>query len=357
MRSFFAVFSTIVLSSTLFAQSKFQPAAPQPAPAPAKPPLVILYECEADQCGHEQHKHGVWIFEGNHGEALWPYGAVADLTVKSFDGSKIVIERVDRPESSSAKWADPTTRTFHATYSATLNPVSHSFDGSVSFDGDFNGAKGANAEWTGTLGDGEVCDRMMLCDVNDVAITRLGMNAFDANLRDAALLCFRAAESQNIDAEGMIGLMTFRGIGMKQDLKAGFALLNKTATAGSEVGQYALAEIYDKGVDGIPKNPQLATLWRAKAEKTAQDLATAQAAAARNPGIMNGRDATALLFLAIMGAAMGQGGAHDVSSYNSEIEHMNYERGQEFHRENVDGCNGGDTAACDRAGMSHPDPD
>jgi hypothetical protein len=31
--------------------------------------------------------------------------------------------------------------------------------------------------------------------------------------------------------------------------------LNKTATAGCEVGQYALAETYDKGVYGIPKNP------------------------------------------------------------------------------------------------------
>lgn len=105
-------------------------------------------------------------------------------------------------------------------------------------------------------------DRMMLCDVNAAAIMQLGLNAFNANLRDAALLCFKAAESQNIDAEGMIGVMTFRGIAMKQDLQAGFALLNKTATAGSEVGQYALAEIYDKGVDGIPKNPELAALWR-----------------------------------------------------------------------------------------------
>jgi hypothetical protein len=355
MRLFLAVCSTMVLSSSFFAQSRFQPAAPAPPPAPAKPPILILYECEGDQCPHDQHKHAVWIFEGNNGEAIWPYGAVADLTVKSFDGSKIVIERVDRRESSSTKWADPATRNFHATYTATLNPATRSFDGSVTFDGDFNGAKGTGAEWTATLGDGEVCDRMLLCDVNDAAIMQLGLNAFNANLHDAALLCFKAAEGQNIDAEGMIGVMTFRGIALRADQQAGFALLNKTATAGSEVGQFALAEIYDKGVDGVPRNPQLAAFWRAKADKTAQDRATTQAATARNPGMMNGRDAAALLLLIMMGG--GQGGTHDPSAYNHQVDEMNYERGQEYHRENVEGCNGGDTVACGHAGMSPPDPD
>lgn len=162
MRCFLAVLSSIVFGASLFAQSISKQPVPAPAPAPAKPPIVILYECEADQCPHDQHKHGVWIFEGNRGEALWPFGAVADLTIRSFDGSKIVIERVDRPESSSMRSADPATHTFHATYTATLNPVSHSFDGTVSFDGDFNGAKGMNAEWTGTLGDGELCERGIL---------------------------------------------------------------------------------------------------------------------------------------------------------------------------------------------------
>jgi hypothetical protein len=67
---------------------------PPAPPAAAKPLIAIPYECEVDQCPKELHKHAVWIFEGNHGEALWPHGEIADVTVKSFDGSKVVIERL-----------------------------------------------------------------------------------------------------------------------------------------------------------------------------------------------------------------------------------------------------------------------
>src|SRR5271154_4644246 len=63
-------------------------------PRPERFPEAIT-QCEQDQCTRGGGG-AIWIFnDGVHGQAFWHFGAVADLTVQSFDGRNVVIYRSD----------------------------------------------------------------------------------------------------------------------------------------------------------------------------------------------------------------------------------------------------------------------
>src|SRR5262249_41659132 len=152
----------------------------------------------------------------------------------------------------------------------------------------------------------------------------------------AALQCFKAAENRgDIEAEAMIGVMTFKGLGMKADQRAGLEMLGQTAKAGSEVGQFSLAKIYSEGVDGIPKNLQMAAMWKAAAERTAQERERVQAVAAQNARMAQMTPQQALLLLLFAGTAASHGaqaGSSD-SAWSNSVQQQS--RAEETERENT----------------------
>lgn len=81
LQKYFAVLSILVGFSTVILAGQDIP--------------NMMSECEGTgACG-------VWTFNGTQGTAQWPYGAVANLTVKRFDSDSVVIQRTD-PSGSSA---------------------------------------------------------------------------------------------------------------------------------------------------------------------------------------------------------------------------------------------------------------
>jgi hypothetical protein len=66
----------------------------------------VLYECDGDQCTRGGGG-AIWVFEGKHGQAMWHYGAVADLTIEAFDGENFVIRRIDPAGTYSSRFAPP----------------------------------------------------------------------------------------------------------------------------------------------------------------------------------------------------------------------------------------------------------
>jgi hypothetical protein len=141
-------------------------------------PSVIL-ECECGQCEHGGGG-AVWVFEGLRGQAMWRYGAVADLAVEKFDGQNFTIRRVDPAGSYSSKYA-PQGQLFTATYTGTTN--------GTHLAGDVFACK-----WDGVAQE-QPCSSSASCPLTSDQVLELGKNAANAGLKSAARQCFRMAAS------------------------------------------------------------------------------------------------------------------------------------------------------------------
>lgn len=157
---------------------------PAPSTAIAGGPSAIV-ECEADQCTRGGGG-AIWLFEGNHGQAMWRYGAIADLTVESFDGRNIVIYRSDPLNSYSSDYAPPGQH-FIARYEGTIH--GNRIDGTVIW---MNKVMGT---WYATIPE-NLCVPFKECPLDANQVFQLGQNAARAGQYSAALRSFLIAASQ-----------------------------------------------------------------------------------------------------------------------------------------------------------------
>lgn len=337
-----ALFAIAMGVSTSFAQMQHRPLLSDIPEEPAKSSVMILYQCEKDQC--MRGMGGLWVLQGDKGEGIWPYGDSADLTVTSRDGNHIVIERMDRPGSSSDQWADPAVHHFHAKYEGTL--VGGTFRGRV----EYNGVPQVNDRWSADIGKSPVCDDTR-CQANTLLVRQLGFNLFDAKLWDAAIECARTADAHgDVEAAAMLGSMTFKGLGVKADRQGGFAKLAAAAKAGSYIGQYSLGKAYEHGLDGVNKSPEQAEYWTRRAEETQRTM-IAQAQAANNVQLQRSarQDAAAGLIMLFLGAMSGGNAGFDGnngSGFGTEFDQMRQNR--------ESGCSLGDQLDCQSVGMKPP---
>jgi hypothetical protein len=160
-----------------------------------------ITQCESDQCTRGGGG-AIWLFEGKRGQAMWHYGAIADLTVESFDGHTIVVSRSDPLGSYSSNYAPPGVN-FIATYTGTIS--GNRIDGTVTW------MKSTHGVWYAAIPK-MLCDSVTECPLSADQVLALGQNAARAGLYCAARLAFSvAARLGNDTARGLAGGLTKLG--------------------------------------------------------------------------------------------------------------------------------------------------
>lgn len=126
----------------------------------------------------------MWVFEGWHGQAMWRYGAVADLTVEKFDGRNFTMRRVDPVGSySSQRVPGLNGKPFTAIYTGTIDQNRH-VTADVSYNCKLDGSAPENP-----------CTSSAACPLTSDQVLELGENAANAGLKSAARQYFRMAAS------------------------------------------------------------------------------------------------------------------------------------------------------------------
>jgi hypothetical protein len=269
--------------------------------------LPGMYQCEGDQCTRGGGG-AIWLFDGRRGQAMWHYGAIANLTVVKYDGHTIVIHREDpNPSYSSPRFADPKKRSdgvFFADYVGTIH--NGRIDGTVTWNG------GGSGPWYATIPE-SLCHPFEQCPLDLNQLMQLGNNASKAKEYTAALHCFLIASGQgNSDAEALAGIMLRDGLGIAPHEHAAFSLMQKSADQNNYNGEVGLAQMYEDGV-GTPKNPEQAAFWKNKAQARLQEMKTAQAQ-------QNAKEAVGILLLLGLAAELdsdSSSSSHHSSSNNS----------------------------------------
>jgi hypothetical protein len=260
---------------------------------------------------HESQRGGgaLWLFEGRRGQALWKFAAIATLTVQKFDGHTIVIHREDpNPSYSSPRFADLKKRVdgvFFADYVGTIR--GNRVTGTVTWNG------GGHGTWYATIRE-DFCVPMAGCPVSANQLLQLGQNSVHAKLYSVGYECFRIVGLQrNFDGLGLAGLMMVKGLSTPANPSAGLALLNQSATHGSYFGEDGLAQVYDKGIPGVPRSPELAAFWqKAAADEQQQEAAQAESQRrARQMAQQQQLNADLLVGGAIVGLILGTAIAAD----------------------------------------------
>jgi hypothetical protein len=299
---------------------------------------AAISECDGDQCARGGGG-AVWLVEGKQGQAMWHYGAIANLRVERFDGHTIVIHREDpNPSYSSPRYADPAKRSdgvFFADYTGTIH--GDRIDGTVVWNG------GGSGTWYATIPE-SICRPVEECPLDTGQMLQLGRNSTHAKLYSSALLSFRIAGDQgNADAQGLAGVMLRDGIGTPRDTSEALNLLHKSAEHNNPNAEFELSQTYEFGM-GVPKDAQKAAYWKERAEKHAQQAKALQT------------EANAALFLMIIGVLddlNGGPGAQGNSSHGFQDE---WERQQAMYQNMSDACDRGEAAACDHIGRKKPEP-
>lgn len=131
---------------------------------------------------------------------MWRYGAVADLTVTSFDGHAIVLERADPPGTVSSRWAGPDGY-FRAHYSGSID--GDRVYGVVYFGGD----KSHPATWYAKISS-TPCDGKSPCPLLVDQIRTLKERVTSAHLPQASAMCGRILSDTEgpADANRRVGL-------------------------------------------------------------------------------------------------------------------------------------------------------
>jgi hypothetical protein len=168
------------------------PASPQglgysrpPSPTALQVPFAMS-ECEGDQCTRGGGG-ALWVFDGFRGEAMWHYGAVADLTIQGFDGHTFEVDRADPPGTYSSRWAGPDGY-FRARYFGTLH--GDRIDGPVYFNGDTNHP----GTWFATIS-ADLCNPGAACPLGMAQVQQLRQRSSGAGLQQAVATCNRIIES------------------------------------------------------------------------------------------------------------------------------------------------------------------
>jgi hypothetical protein len=363
MRSLLAVFLSFTLltcsfKSEVFAQnskpetkpfaSDFKPS--EGVPVAAEEP-VFLWECEGNQCV-SGGGGAIWVFEGNRGQGVWRYGAVADLILERPNKKAIMVHRSDPIDSYSTAFTGG--QQFKAEYGGEV--VGRQYRGTIIV-GPFKD------KWYGGFTD-SICGVGDECPLDARHLVELGENALRARLYHAAFASFKSASAKgDHDAEAFAGLMLRDGTGgVTQNPAEGIRMLLDSAEHDSINGQRGLAETYEFGI-GTPKNPGEATRWKHEAvmqerHLLAQAQARDQQARARAQAECN--KATSLLIgatvLALIVAALASGNSGSGESAADKFRHNDDTRNY-WYNEYVQQCEAGDGAACNRVGMSPPSPD
>jgi TPR repeat protein len=84
------------------------------------------------------------------------------------------------------------------------------------------------------------------------------------DLDSALIVCTKAAEQGNANAQNNLGMMYDNGLGTSQDYKQALYWFTKAAEQGLLSAQYNLGVMYDNG-QGTPKNYKQAIYWYTKA--------------------------------------------------------------------------------------------
>jgi hypothetical protein len=262
---------------------------------------LFISQCEADQC-NSGGGGAICAIEGNRGEAVWHYGAVAHLVIERFDDKVIVVHRTDPVGTYSTKYANG--KEFTASYTGTI--VRTGIYGKVLWNENNPGT------WYAEIAD-SVCAVNHGCMLDQHQLVELGENSLGAKLYSAAFLCFkRAAEQGDYDGQSYEGLMLSEGApGINADPAEGLRLLTDAAQHKNMKGELGLAHLYEFGI-GIRKDPALAAGWKDEAADQAQAVRAQEARARANQatGMAIGATVLGLLFLGAMDSD-GSGGDDD----------------------------------------------
>ncbi len=262
----FALAALTLFTPLLTAQAPAHPPAhpsvstPHPSSASSAAMPGAIRECEGPQCG-------VWVFQGNKGQAMWQGGAIADLTVEKFDGRAFLISRADPVGSVSSPYG--INGHFTARYVGTIN--GDRIDGTVTFNGNERDVR----PWFATI-PATLCSAAQECPVTTDQLVQLGENSFNANLHASAMRSFMtAANLGNADGQGFAAYVLYKE-GPRARQAEGFKLAQASAASNSTMGMIALAYMYQDGI-GTSADPVSAKYWtdrwqaKVTAEKHAQE--------------------------------------------------------------------------------------
>ncbi len=305
---------------------------------------MFMWECDADQC--EKGAGGaIWVFQGSHGQAVWHYGAVADLTIRSFDHGAIVVHRVDPIDSYSTQYTGG--RQFFADYSGEV-------DGGNINGGAFIVAGTLHDKWKGGVIEG-LCDGEQ-CPLDPYQLVELGENSLQAKLYTAAFLSFKAAARRgDYDGEAYAAMMLLDGNPeLQSDPTSALQMLEDSAMHDSLTGERGLAQMYRAGI-AVPKDPRWAKLWDDKADRREKEIATViqkarQIEINKRTKMYVGLTVLAVLFL---GAVAAKGLSSDEEDGPAAVENyaLRFAQQQQGLQEN---CREGSVGACVWLGMLAP---
>lgn len=240
---------------------------PAASAAVSQQPPTVMYECDQGNCAQ---LGGVWIFEGNSGEAMWGVGARGELTIRQFDGQHIVIDRVDPPDSPASRNLVGNGGSFRVEYTGIVTG-SH-IEGSSIWDR----APGSPIPWSATIKQ-DLCTAAD-CPLKSNQLVNLGGKAYEHNQNQAALLCFLAAANQgNALGQAVAAYVLYEEKGGSDRQAQAFQLAQRSAASNNAIGMIVLGDLYRDGV-GTKADVVQAKYWfdKGKAQKALDDAAAAQ---------------------------------------------------------------------------------
>ena len=242
-----------------------EPTLPPPPPA-GTPSLAVplgFEECEGSCMTQHDHTAGAWVFRGTKGDARWPRGSKATLTVERYDANGVMIRREDTPDSNVAGRI--------AIYYGTMrNGRLEGTEIATTLRGDGTKER-KEIPWFATIPvtsyDGGMSADEAVETGGKAAAFRQMPNAFQ---------CFLIAANQgNGRAKMFVGLMYRDGIGVKVDYAEANRWLKVAAVQGDHEAQLALEQMYELGV-GVKDDPIQAAKWKHAADTNPAVLAQAQ---------------------------------------------------------------------------------
>ena len=278
------------------------------APVAASPEVPFaLTMCEMDQCT-KGGGGSIWVFQGNKGQAVWHYGAVATIVVQQFDGHTIVMTRTDPPGSYSSQWPGKD-GVFRGEYRGTV--YADHIEGTAFWNGD----AAHSGKWVAKIPK-SLCAAGTDCPLDANQLTLLGANAYKAGLHVAAARSFLAAAEQgNSDAEAFFACVLFQH---KSSPAAAFQWAKRSADANNGLGEEVLGRFYIDGF-GTPRDPALGKSLMAKgeAQMKLEDAQAQQQARADAQGGLVQQLAIAAMVAAFLGGDSGGSAASGDDIYSN----------------------------------------
>jgi hypothetical protein len=199
------------------------------------------------------HNAGAWIFRGAKGDARWPNGSKASLTVERFDANGVIIRREDTTDSRTAGESAVYYGTVHGErMEGTALIKDLRADGTM---------ENKQVPWFATIPT-TTCDSNLSAD----EAVEFGGEAAAFRQMPSAFQCFLLAANQgNGRAKALVGLMYRDGIGVKTNYTESMVWLKAAAIQGDHDAQLALHQAYDLGI-GTNPDPAQAAKWQHAAD-------------------------------------------------------------------------------------------